>query len=801
MTNINLANLINSLGFKINGAIAGGSSGYSVANAGDVNGDGVDDMLIGAPYANSNAGISYVIFGQKNVFGNINLTGLNASTGFSILGDIANTYSGYSVAGAGDVNGDGISDFLIGAPNQVNSDRNNAQNTGNPSNGATSGAVYLIYGSDSDFSDRHLSILSSSQGFAMMSSKQGVGYSISAAGDVNKDGYADIIIGSGTYGCGWTGSAYLLFGKSGNSNLNLDNLKSSSGFTITAEKCNGLAVSNSGDVNGDGYPDLLIGNSFGGNAWAGNSYIIFGRSSGFSDIYLPSITASQGVIISGINSNDYSGFSIGAAGDINKDGFADIIVGAYGTNYYGGTAYIVFGGTNLTNINLLSLSTSAGFYIKDASTNDYNGYSVSGIGDINGDGIDDVITGAYGAGSNAGTSYVIYGKKNSVSNILTSSLGSSQGFSIKGATSGDQSGYSVSGGGDFNGDGIKDIVIGAPGAASAAGAVYVLFGAISPTSMPTHSPTTKPTITPTTIPSIAPTAPTSSPIFAPTATPTVLPTLIPTFAPTLHPTSHPTLVPTAMPSNEPSTTPTASPTVAPTLPYLPIIITNGGMYVSTSLEREDFIIKLSANTALTITSTGGGDEFTISPNYNVTVTITDFDPVNEVINLSEFHNIYSFSDLNITEGSIIINLPARQIIRLLDLLPPDISADNFIFADAPTSAPTNTPMNDKTSGLSTNAIIEVAFGGAGCLLMAGLIYYVYKQCIRPLIAIDNDDINIDYSEVNGNNISPKDIEIEMPAPSAPMEKDYQHDIPIAYAVEVPSDHDAVVNHDVNWGSI
>ncbi|MBS0351850.1 MAG: FG-GAP repeat protein, partial [Proteobacteria bacterium] len=114
---LNLMDLNGKNGFKLDGEASGDSSGYSVSAAGDINGDGVSDLLIGAAHHASNTGRSYVVFGGPGVgsSGLISLSGLNGSNGFKLDGEAVNDFSGWSVNTAGDINGDGVSDLLVGA--------------------------------------------------------------------------------------------------------------------------------------------------------------------------------------------------------------------------------------------------------------------------------------------------------------------------------------------------------------------------------------------------------------------------------------------------------------------------------------------------------------------------------------------------------------------------------------------------------------------------------------------------------------------------------------------------------------
>ena len=201
-----------------------------------------------------------------------------------------------------------------------------------------------------------------------------------------------------------------------------------------------------------------------------------------ASIDLSTLTPATGFTLNGVASS-FSGFSVSGAGDVNKDRTADLIIGAYQANSATGASYVVFGKPGISssgNITLSSLDGSNGFVLPGVVSS-ASGNSVSGAGDINGDGVADLIIGAYQANSNAGASYVVFGKPGlgSTGSLTLSSLNGTNGFVLPGVAS-SESGISVSGAGDINGDGVADLIIGAYYANSGAGASYVVFGDIPP---------------------------------------------------------------------------------------------------------------------------------------------------------------------------------------------------------------------------------------------------------------------------------------------------------------------------------
>lgn len=405
-------------GFLLPGLTGGDKSGSGVASAGDFNGDGVDDLLVGAFGANPNgirdAGSTYVIFGKTTPFTSVfDFSSLDGRNGFRIDGNSTDVLSGTAVSCAGDVNGDGFDDIVIGAPGPRHSDV-----------GPNLRQVFVVFGSPHlPSSTLNLSSLDGTNGFRIIGDS--LGLTVSSAGDVNGDGFDDVIIGAQhatTNGNRLAGEAYVVFGKSGSFavDLSVSALNGTNGFRIPGLGYNdrlGFPVHAAGDVNGDGLDDLILADVYGGGG--GRGFVVFGKSGSFdSSLNLATLNGVNGFRIDGTTPGGNAGTVVTSAGDINGDGFDDILMGDDGAALPNSTrigkAHVIFGkaGGFSSSFNLSTLNGSNGFTLNGPN------YGVTGewldsVGDLNGDGFGDIAVADPLANVNGqryvGRTYVVFG--------------------------------------------------------------------------------------------------------------------------------------------------------------------------------------------------------------------------------------------------------------------------------------------------------------------------------------------------------------------------------------------------------
>jgi FG-GAP repeat/Secretion system C-terminal sorting domain len=398
------------VGARIEGIQAFEDLGYSVACAGDVNGDGYCDLIAGASgydLGQIDEGAAFIYHGTPG--------GINPAAMAVLQCNQASASMGVSVASAGDVNGDGYSDVIIGANQFSNPELNE-------------GVAFMFLGSSNGIVSIIDTILESNQAGAEF------GFSVASAGDMNGDGYSDVIVGAKSYDT-QNGAAFLYTGAAtGVDGTSFTQLQPS---TLNAQF--GYSVAPAGDVNGDGYSDVLVGAPFYSNVESneGGAFIYHGAPNGCAEVAGATLTNSQ--------NGSQMGRCVNSAGDVNGDGFGDVIVSA--PNYTNmqsqeGAAYIYHGSA-------MGLSANPAAIVESNVASGALGGAASSAGDVNGDGYSDIVVRSYSF-SQGGDLFVYHG----------SSLGIDTTVQIVLRPDFDIMGYFdwVAPAGDVNGDGFGDIV-------------------------------------------------------------------------------------------------------------------------------------------------------------------------------------------------------------------------------------------------------------------------------------------------------------------------------------------------------
>lgn len=452
-------------GFSVEGKGAGDDFGTTAKSAGDINHDGIPDVMIGAPGVNfgglTDVGEIYVIFGKAGLsVTTFDLTTLDGTNGFVIRGVVSNEKLGEMISTAGDLNNDGIDDIIVG------------------DNFATSGTAFVFFGSDTAFLplyNRTDLNTSNSVVFTADSAMYTKIIDVSTAGDINNDGINDVIV---DVDFGFYIHYFIVFGKSGLANLNTSSLNGTNGFLINGYiiPFSGQASTgrNAGDFNNDGIDDLILGipqYDEGSVDDAGRAIIWYGKNTAFNSLYgLSTMTATDGTVLtnSGTTNSIRLGASVASAGDFNKDGIDDVIIGAPGKMINGlsyvGEAYIVFGRNTSFPASFAtnSLNSSNAIIFQGKKQYEQVGSFVNGLKDINKDGSDDIIITIKGGKANNGAVLVVFGGTTATGVLNEDMIFGNKGYQVFNDENYSSSyffGKNAGAIGDFNLDGTNDFVV------------------------------------------------------------------------------------------------------------------------------------------------------------------------------------------------------------------------------------------------------------------------------------------------------------------------------------------------------
>ena len=419
---------------SFSGSNSGETFGSAVASSGDVNGDGIPDIIVGAPFRNAFKGAVFIYLGGQTI----------SSSPITLEGSQNGEKFGSSVSGGKDVNNDGCSDIIVGA-----FEHSSMSLTKN-------GRAYVYFGSGSPPCPSSINSTFPDVILEGVVGNEQFGFSVAGMGDINDDQIPEILIGApgSSIASSNPGHAYIFFGSDsllGSINASSANITLTG--TVQGDRF-GYAVSGGGDIDGDQVPDLAVGATIPSPiAPFGAAYLFSGGG-----LNADRVASSAEVVFTGAAVNDQLGWTLTIMGDMNGDNLSDLAVGTRFPDGEKGAVYLFFSGSGFVSKN----TSLADVILTGINTGDQFGWVVADGGDINLDGVNDLIVGARLATSqnssslDTGVTYIFYGGP-----ALLNKDASMADVELGGVALDDEFGYSVAGIGDTNGDGYPEIAVGA----------------------------------------------------------------------------------------------------------------------------------------------------------------------------------------------------------------------------------------------------------------------------------------------------------------------------------------------------
>jgi hypothetical protein len=468
-------------------------SGYSLSYAGDIDGDGFDDMMVSAVYGSffdrkRNGGV-HVFYGRRGRdLPHREVGEADGVNSFVLWGANEGDRAGWSVGGGVDVNGDGFDDMVVGVPYFSEGER------------AGVGRVYVILGRSYEMR-RSLDFGDLGESFEVVEIAGAdvgdrTGWSVALSEDVNGDGLGDVIIGVPHADAGGhknSGRVVVMYGSKNLGSLGkigIDEIgKGVTGFAVGGSEKGGRmgwSVSSAGDVDGDGLADIAFGEPGGGrigssvlsddNAFGGRVTVMRGLKDSFSSAYR----------VENFVSGSGWGYVMSGGGDVDGDGYDDVLVGSPRGSDNRGSVHVLRGGKGLLSKGLsLDVGGSGDWVVLEGEgVGSRFGYALTVLEDMNGDGISEILVGSPGYGDEEGgvrrgAGYLVLGRGDWDGVVKVG--GSEEGvYRMLGSDEGEELGLSVSSAGDFDGDGVNDFVVGThygdPAGVNNAGIGYLVYG-------------------------------------------------------------------------------------------------------------------------------------------------------------------------------------------------------------------------------------------------------------------------------------------------------------------------------------